>query len=112
MTDEPTIEFRTEEQNHNGRVVLAVFGDLDLASSDVVGARLDELRAAGEAVLLDIDALDFMDSSGLRMVLQAAEKSDASGWSFSLTPGPEQVRRLFESTRVTERLPIVGRPER
>ena len=103
-------EFGIEEQRRAGTVVLVLRGELDLVSAEQVGARLDELRAAGEPVLLDLDALDFMDSSGLRMVLNAAEASDSSGWRFSLTHGPEQVQRLFESTRVTERLPIVPRP--
>jgi anti-sigma B factor antagonist len=110
MSDEPPVEFAIEERRREGTVVLTLHGELDLASVEVVGARLDELRAAGEPVLLDLDALDFMDSSGLRLVLNAAEASDAAGWPFSLTPGPEQVQRLFESTCVTARLPIVPRP--
>ena len=110
MTDEPISKFRIDEHRHDGKVVLTLHGELDLASADEVASRLDELRAAGEPALLDIDALDFMDSSGLRMVLNAAEVSDASGWPFELTHGPEQVQRLFESTFVTARLPIVPRP--
>jgi anti-sigma B factor antagonist len=110
MTYEPEIEFSMDERRHDGTVVLTLRGELDLASADVVSARLDQLREAGEPALLDIDELDFMDSSGLRLVLDAAEASDASGWPFSLTHGPEQVRRLFESTCVTDRLPIVPRP--
>jgi anti-anti-sigma factor len=110
VNDEQPIEFSIEERRSGGTVVLTLHGELDLASVEIVGARLDELRAAGEPVLLDLDALDFMDSSGLRLVLNAAEASDAAGWPFSLTPGPEQVQRLFESTCVTARLPIVPRP--
>ncbi len=111
MSDEDDeLEFSIEERRYDGTVVLTLRGDLDLASADVVNARLDELRAAGTPALLDLDELDFMDSSGLRLVLDAAEASDKSGWEFSLTHGPDQVRRLFESTRVTERLPIVPRP--
>ena len=110
MSGEPEVEFGMDERRHEGTVVLTLRGELDMASADLVSARLDELRAAGEPALLDIDELDFMDSSGLRLVLDAAEASDASGWPFSLTHGPEQVRRLFESTMVTARLPIVPRP--
>jgi anti-sigma B factor antagonist len=109
MYDED-VEFSIEERRHDGTVVLTLRGDLDLASADVVRARLDELREAGEPALLDIDELDFMDSSGLRLVLDAAAASDKTGWGFSVTHGPEQVQRLFESTAVTERLPIVPRP--
>jgi anti-anti-sigma factor len=110
MFDESVSEFSIEERRRDGTVVLTVHGELDLASADEVSARLADLRAAGEPVLLDLDALDFMDSSGLRVVLNAAETSDATGWPFTLTAGPDQVQRLFESTRVTDRLPIVPRP--
>jgi anti-sigma B factor antagonist len=106
MTDDTTDEFRIEEARRDGLVVLRLHGDLDLASADSVAARLDSLSAAGEAVLLDLDSLAFMDSSGLRVVLQAAETSRTSDWSFSLTPGSEQVRNLFASAGVTGRLPI------
>jgi len=110
LTDEPNSEFSIEERRLDGTVVLTLRGELDLVNAETVAARLDALRAAGEPVLLDLDALDFMDSSGLRVVLNAAEASDAGGWPFSVTHGPDQIRRLFESTGVTERLPIVPRP--
>ena len=109
MSDQPS-EFRIEERQVQGTAVLTLHGELDLVSSEDVGARLDALREQGVPVLLDLDELDFMDSSGLRLVLNAAEASDAGDWQFSLTQGPDQVQRLFESTRVTERLPIVPRP--
>jgi anti-anti-sigma factor len=110
VTDEPFVEFRVDEGRQGETVVLTLHGELDLVSAEQVAVRLDALRAEGAPVLLDLDALDFMDSSGLRMVLNAAEASDAGGWEFSLTHGPDQVQRLFESTCVTERLPIVPRP--
>jgi anti-anti-sigma factor len=110
MSDEPISEFRVDERRHGETVVLTLYGDLDLRSAEQVDERLQALRSAGEPVLLDLDELDFMDSSGLRLVLNAAEASDAGDWRFSLTSGPDQVQRLFESTYVTNRLPIVPRP--
>jgi two-component system OmpR family sensor kinase len=110
MNDDATEEFRIEEGRRDGVIVLRLRGDLDLASADAVAARLDALSAAGEPVLLDLDSLAFMDSSGLRVVLQAAETSRTSGWRFTLTAGSEQVRNLFASAGVTDRLPI--EPER
>ncbi len=110
MSEDATDEFRIEEGRRDGVIVLRLRGDLDLASADSVAERLDALSAAGEAVLLDLDSLAFMDSSGLRVVLQAAETSRTSGWRFTLTPGSEQVRNLFASAGVTDRLPI--EPER
>jgi anti-sigma B factor antagonist len=110
MSDEPISEFSIQERRLDGTVVLTLRGELDLVNAETVAARLDALRTAGEPVLLDLDVLDFMDSSGLRVVLNAAEASDASGWPFSVTHGPYQIQRLFESTCVTARLPIVPRP--
>jgi anti-sigma B factor antagonist len=110
MSDEPISEFSIQERRLDGTVVLTLRGELDLVNAETVAVRLDALRTAGEPVLLDLDVLDFMDSSGLRVVLNAAEASDASGWPFSVTHGPYQIQRLFESTCVTARLPIVPRP--
>jgi anti-anti-sigma factor len=106
MNDETSEDFRIEEGRRNGVVVLRLRGDLDLASADAVSERLEALSAENQPVLLDLDSLTFMDSSGLRVVLQAAENSRTSGWQFKLTPGSEQVRHLFSSAGVTDRLPI------
>jgi anti-sigma B factor antagonist len=111
VSGEQPVEFRVDERRSGETVVLELHGELDLVSVEMVTARLDELRATGEPTLLDLDSLDFMDSSGLRMLLNAAEASDATGWRFALTPGPEHVQRLFASTLVTDRLPIVPRPD-
>lgn len=106
--DEPPDAFRIDEDHRDdGTVALRLRGELDLASADVVQQRLDELSAARTPVLLDLDALSFMDSSGLRIVLQAAELGRAGDWPFSLTPGSQQVRDLFASAGITDRLPIV-----
>lgn len=102
--------FAIDESRDDGVVVLTLRGELDLASADAVQSRLDELAAAGQAARLDLDELAFMDSSGLRVVLQAAERSRTGGWPFSLTAGSEQVRHLFASAGVTDRLPIVPAP--
>jgi anti-anti-sigma factor len=110
MSDAANQEFRMDEDRADSAVVLRLRGELDLASADSVAQRLDALEAAGEPVVLDVDRLSFMDSSGLRVVLQAAENSRAGSWSFSLTAGSEQVRNLFSSAGVTERLPIVPAP--
>lgn len=110
MADDGGDHFQLEEGHDDGTVVLTLRGELDLASVDEVQRRLEALCAAGTPTRLDLDDLDFMDSSGLRVVLQAAELGRDSAWAFALTPGSEQVRQLFRSAGVVERLPIVPRP--
>ena len=103
----PEDHFRLEESRDEGTVVLRLHGELDLASADDVERRLAALCAAGTPTRLDLDELAFMDSSGLRVILQAAEAGQEHAWPFTLTPGSEQVRQLFHSAGVEARLPIV-----
>jgi anti-anti-sigma factor len=105
MPNEPREPFRLEERRNGARTVLAVHGELDLATVDEVRMRLDALRAERRAVLLDLDALQFMDSTGIRLVLQAAQDSERDGWDFSVTRGSFAVRRVFEAARIEDRLP-------
>ena len=108
--DAPADEFTIEEHRRDGLVVLRCRGDLDLASADELAARLRDLSDELQPVLLDLDELEFMDSSGLRVVLQAAETSRERRWQFAMTPGSEAVQRLFESAGVADRLPIERAP--
>ena len=110
MGEDGSEHFRIDEGTDDGTVVLTLHGELDLASADEVHRRLDALFGARTPTRLDLDDLAFMDSSGLRVVLQAAESGRTGEWAFTLTPGSQQVRQLFRSAGVAERLPIVARP--
>ena len=108
--DDDGDHFQIEEGSDDGTIVLTLRGELDLASADDVQRRLEALCSDRTPTRLDLDDLAFMDSSGLRVVLQAAELGRDSDWAFTLTPGSEQVRQLFRSAGVAERLPIIPRP--
>ena len=99
--------FQIEESSRNGTTVLTLHGELDLASADGLSARLAELRDDGEPVLLDLDQLEFIDSSGLRVLLQAVQDSESSGWGFHVTRGSAAVARLLHGAGLEGRLPTV-----
>ena len=105
MHTEPGEPFRLEERRIGDRTVLAVHGELDLATVDDVRARLDALQAERSPVVLDLDGLAFMDSTGIRLVLQAVQDAERSGWDFFVTRGSRAVRRLFEAAAIQDRLP-------
>lgn len=92
-----------------GNVRLRLRGELDLASAPTVSESLRRLRERREAVLLDLDELEFIDMSGLRMVLAAAEEASRDGWSFAVTTGSAPVRRLLSLVRLDRPLPLDGR---
>jgi anti-anti-sigma factor len=83
-------------------------GEIDIANADEVGRGVREELAAGP-VLLDLSALSFIDSSGLRMLVELIRDAEESGWS--LTIGREfdpMVRRLLEITGMLGMLPLEG----
>ena len=86
-----------------GRIALE--GELDLASVAELEAAIDAARSEGaDEVVLDLRELEFMDSSGLRCVVQADKRASEEGWRFALVRGPAAVQRVFEITRMDQRL--------
>lgn len=90
------------------RVVLRLRGELDLASAPLLQGAIESAEAA-EAMLmvLDLDDLAFIDSTGLRIILAAHERSQERGQMLALTRGSQQVQRLMSITRVGEHLRII-----
>jgi anti-anti-sigma factor len=91
-----------------GRVRVRLRGELDLAGAPTVSERLRRLRERGEPVLLDLDELEFIDMSGLRVLVAASEEASRDGWSFAVTRGSAQVRRLIGLVRLDRQLPLDG----
>ena len=81
-------------------------GELDLASAGVLDTAVAELCADGASrVVLEMEGLAFMDSTGLRSVLAGAELCEVSGAELLIGSTSTQVERLFEVSGVGERLP-------
>lgn len=64
-----------------------------------------------ELIVVDLRGVDFMDSTGLHAVLQAAQHAVEAGRRFALVRGSHQVQRLFELTGVTDGMTIVDSPD-
>jgi anti-anti-sigma factor len=76
-----------------------------MATGPAVAGRLVVLRERHESVLLDLDELTFIDASGVRLVITAADDARRDGWSFAVTRGSHQVRRVFVLLGLDRRLP-------
>jgi anti-sigma B factor antagonist len=93
------------ERANGDRARIELRGELDLATVDEVRARLDALRAQGRPVVLDLDGLSFMDSTGIRLVLESVRHRERDGWQFEVTRGSTAVQRIFAAARIDDRLP-------
>jgi anti-sigma B factor antagonist len=107
----PNLQFET---TRNGKVaVIAPTGELDLSGAAVLQAEIDRLADDHDlgGMVLDLRGLEFMDSSGLRLVVLADMEAREAGRRFALVRGDETVHRVFEITRMSERLDFVSDPE-
>jgi anti-sigma B factor antagonist len=105
-------EFRVEVRTEAGAAVIVISGELDLASSPVLEEELDRaFHSETELVILDLRQLEFMDSTGLSVLVRAHQAAEATGRRLCLVKGPPQVQRLLSLTGVAERLTVVDAPE-
>ena len=93
------------QSREGARTRLQLCGELDIASGELVAKRLAMLRERGESVVLDLDELTFIDASGIRLVLAAAEDARQDGWAFTVTHGSRQVQRVFVLLNLDKHLP-------
>lgn len=91
--------------------VVALSGELDLAGASVLEEELHRLEPdLPGAVVLDLRGVEFMDSSGLRVIAVSAQRAQERGHRFALVPGAAQVMRVFDITRMRDRLDFVDDP--
>lgn len=104
-------EFRLEVRQEPGATVIAVSGELDLASSPVLHEEVTRLLSAAEPrIVLDLRQLDFMDSTGVSVLVRAHHAAQATGTELCLVQGRPQVQRLLTLTGVAERFTILKAP--
>ena len=96
--------FSLRERDEAGVKVIAVAGELDIATAPGLCARLDATRIGRRPrLLVDLTDVDFCDSTGLRALLGAASEVRAHGGRFAMVcrPGGE-VARLLEIVGASE----------
>jgi anti-sigma B factor antagonist len=63
-------QFTIRETDEPERVHVSVSGELDLATVPALEQRLDHLRAEKRVVRLDLSAVEYIDSTGVRLLVQ------------------------------------------
>jgi anti-sigma B factor antagonist len=103
------LEIRTERE---GATRLRLSGELDLSC----GERFEEvvrqelvlvLEQTHPVLIIDLSAVTFIDSSGIRMLLGVWRESQSNGFALQVVPGGDQVQRVFALTGTDKVLPLV-----
>jgi anti-sigma B factor antagonist len=111
VTYQPPDSFRCETGRDGDAWWVRPVGELDLDTTHQLETELAALRAGGaDRVVLDMRALTFMDSTGLRLVIRWDTSAKEEGFEFAIVPGPEVIQRVFRLTGMDEHLPVAPPP--
>ncbi len=87
--------------------IVTVEGELDLALCSRLAPELNAaLRSAVRAVVIDLEAVSLVDSSGLALLLNAFRRLDRTGRHLAIACPMGSPRRAFELTALDRQLPM------
>ena len=87
--------------------IIRLEGELDLATAGELERELLRVESTDAlSIVLDLSMLEFIDSTGVRILIQADARSRANSNRLALLRGPRAVQRVFELTGILDRLPF------
>ena len=104
--------FAIEVEERDGRVEVTPRGELDMASAPDLEQAIMPRLESGTWVLLDLRSLDFIDSSGLRVVVGAHRAAEERGGRFTCVRGApgSTVHRIVEIAGIDGVIEMVDDP--
>jgi anti-sigma B factor antagonist len=103
-------DFSISSHRDGDATVVAPVGEVDLVSVDEVRTQVRDAAGASRRVVLDLRQVTFMDSSALRLLVEAQQLAEQDGFSFAVVRGPASLERLFEVTGLDGRLELHDDP--
>ena len=87
--------------------LIRVAGEIDYGNADALRSQLGDARESGDTTLLDLEQVQFIDSAGLHVLLDASRAVDSDLWPFFIVRPSAAVRRLVEVSGTADRLALV-----
>lgn len=102
------MQLRTEVSDIKGWTVVHVYGELDVATSPDLRERLIQLVSEGRTrLVLALDGVDFLDSTGLGTIISALKRARTHGGDMRLVCSEARITRLFEITGLDKAVPLL-----
>jgi anti-sigma B factor antagonist len=100
--------FEIAERAQGENPILAVTGELDLSTVPVLQQRIDgHLGDELTTLTLDLSELTFMDSSGLRLLIELDKRARRESWKLTLVPSRhEAAKTVLRVTGADTALPF------
>jgi anti-sigma B factor antagonist len=89
---------------------VSVTGELDMATCPELDWALRNVSAETSSVVLDLRGLNFMDSTGLHVIITANERLRREGRQLLVVRGPAAIQRVFAVSGVDRALQLTDQP--
>ena len=105
--------FEITEDREGAKLTLSLQGELDMHTLGRLSERLAaQLEAGAKEVTLDLRKLAFMDSSGLRLLIELHDRSRTDDWTLKLIcPEQETAALVLRATGADKFLPFLPAAE-
>jgi len=100
--------FETSSAEVDGVSVIAVRGELDLSTAPRLEAPLDAaLNGGSTSVLIDLSECEFIDSTGIALIVRAWQQLEGNGsGQLGICNPNEQVRRVLDVSGLDQSIPV------
>jgi anti-sigma B factor antagonist len=103
------VELEIDVNERDGHTVVAVGGEIDAYTAPSLQSALDEvIPDRGVQVVVDLSDVDFLDSTGLGVLVNALNRARTHDGELSLVVTSDRVRRIFEISSLTELFALHG----
>jgi anti-sigma B factor antagonist len=97
-------DFAVERTDGEDRIVVSVRGDVDLGTVDALSQALEQATRGGGQVVIDMTDVTFLDSTGVRVLVEAYRGAQRSGGALYVRGARHWVARVLEVTGVARLL--------
>lgn len=97
-----------ESQRDGDTHVLALNGELDLVTTPRVEKELRLVEASdADAIVIDLSGIEFVDSTGIRLLIEAQQRSRWEPGRLAVKRPPARVMRVLTIAGIDDLLPFV-----
>jgi anti-sigma B factor antagonist len=100
--------FRLDVRTADNGWIIQAAGELDLATAPELEREMRRAEASDATrIVLDLHDVTFIDSTGIRLLVQAEGRNRSTPGRLRLMPANGQVAQILELTGLSERLPFL-----
>jgi anti-anti-sigma factor len=107
----PLKGFDVEVERRADHVIVRPVGELDLGAVDAVERALRPLEREFSELVVDLRAVEFLDSAGLRAILASDARSRQDGFKLRIVNGGSQVQKVLSLTGMDKHLTLIDADE-